>query len=106
MEYLLTVLGIVLVVLLPSLYNLLKKVEIYEDTITNYENIILNQQEYIKRISNIVGESRKLISEIDEKGMFEADDEVGDFFRLLKDIQDTLSNFIITEINGQNQKQS
>lgn len=84
--------------------NLLKKVEQYEDIIKEYETIIMNQQEYVKKVSEIVTESRSLISQIDDRGIFEADDEVGSFFRYLKEVQELLNNFIVVEIDGKSKK--
>jgi len=101
MEYLLAALGILVTVLGYFVYNLLRKVEIYEDKIADYQEIVVKQQEYVKKVSEIVVNSRDLIGKIDEKGVFEADDEVGEFFRFLKDIQETLNNFIINGSNGQ-----
>ena len=78
-------------------YNLLRKVEIYEDNISNYEEIIGKQQEYIVKLSEIVVNSRDLIAKVDEKGVFEADDDIGEFFKFLKEIQETLNKFIINK---------
>jgi len=104
MEYIVAVFFVVTISLIYSLKNLLKKVEAYEDTISEYETIISNQQEYVKRVSAIINESRELINQLDVRGIFEADDDVGSFFRYLKQIQETLSNFIITDINGKSKK--
>lgn len=104
MEYIVGVFFVVTISLVYSLKNLLKKVEAYEDTISEYETIISNQQEYVKRVSAIINESRELINQLDVRGIFEADDDVGSFFRYLKQIQETLSNFIITDINGKSKK--
>lgn len=101
MEYLVIVLAILVILLGYFVYNLLKKVEVYEDRVRDYEEIILKQQEYVTKVSEIVVNSRDLIGKIDENGVFEADDEVGEFFRFLKDIQETLNNFIISGSNGQ-----
>jgi predicted transcriptional regulator YheO len=100
MEYLVALLTIFLITSGYFVYNLLKKVEIYEDKVREYEEIIVKQQEYVTKVSEIVVNSRDLIGKIDEKGIFEADDEVGEFFRFLKDIQETLNNFIVTGSNG------
>jgi len=99
---------VVLVAVVFTIYfgitNLLKKVEQYEDVIQEYETIIMNQQEYVKKVSEIVTESRSLINQIDDRGVFEADDEVGSFFRYLKEIQELLNNFIVVEIDGKSKK--
>jgi hypothetical protein len=100
MEYLIIILSILVLLLGYFVFNLLKKVEVYEDLALESEEIILKQQEYVRKLSEIVVNSRDLIGKIDENGVFEADDEVGEFFRFLKDIQETLNNFIINEANG------
>jgi hypothetical protein len=100
MEILTVILGVISVTLVFFVYNLLRKVEIYEDKVIEYQEIAVKQQEYVKKLSEIVYNSRELIKKIDKNGIFEADDEVGEFFRFLKDIQETLNNFIINEANG------
>ncbi len=67
-------------------YNLLKKNEAYEDIIKLYENHITN-------VSNTIKFSDEKLKEIDTKGSFEGDDEVGFFFKTLKFLQDELNNF-------------
>jgi hypothetical protein len=69
-------------------YNLLKKNEVYEDIIKLYENHITN-------MSNTIKFSDEKLKEIDAKGSFEGDDEVGFFFKTLKFLQDELNNFKI-----------
>lgn len=100
----LIVLVVVVFIIYFGITNLLKKVEQYEDVIQEYETIIMNQQEYVKKVSEIVSESRLLINQIDDRGIFEADDEVGSFFRYLKEIQELLNNFIVVEIDGKSKK--
>ena len=67
-------------------WNLMKKVEKYED-IAQY------QQNYIDNLSTIIGESEKRLQEVDEKGTFQSDDEVGFFFNTIKEIQRVLDQF-------------
>ena len=67
-------------------WNLMKKVERYED-IAQY------QQNYIDNISTIIGESEKRLQEVDQKGAFQSDDEVGFFFNTIKEIQRILDQF-------------
>ena len=67
-------------------WNLMKKVERYED-IAQY------QQNYIDNISTIIGESEKRLQEVDQKGTFQSDDEVGFFFNTIKEIQRVLDQF-------------
>jgi hypothetical protein len=44
-------------------------------------------------LSNTIKDSDKRLKEIDRKGSFESDDEVGFFFTTLKELQDQLNNF-------------
>lgn len=67
-------------------WNLMKKVERYED-IAQY------QQNYIDNISTIIGESEKRLQEVDQRGTFQSDDEVGFFFNTIKEIQRVLGEF-------------
>lgn len=67
-------------------WNLMKKVEKYED-IAQY------QQNYIDNLSTIIGESAKRLQEVDERGTFQSDDEVGFFFNTIKEIQRVLGEF-------------
>jgi hypothetical protein len=57
------------------------------------EKIVTDQQQYIDAISIIIEDSANTIKELDNRGAFEADDEVGTFFRNLKGIQDILNGF-------------
>ena len=57
------------------------------------EKILIDQQQYIDAISIIIEDSANTIKELDSRGAFEADDEVGTFFRNLKGIQDVLNQF-------------
>jgi cell division protein FtsB len=57
------------------------------------EQLVNEQQQYIDAISIIIEDSANTIKELDNRGAFEADDEVGTFFRNLKGIQDVLNQF-------------
>jgi len=93
------ILAILLVVFGFFIWNLMKKVEKYED-IAQY------QQNYIENISTVIGESSKRLREIDEKGTFQSDDEVGFFFNTIKEMQRILDEFNLNVINGQKEEQS
>jgi len=82
---------------LLAIRNLLKKTENLEEIVEDYEETIKNQNTYIETISQIVSTSKKKIKELDDKGAFESDDEVGTFFKHVKEIQDTLNTFIIED---------
>jgi hypothetical protein len=57
------------------------------------EKALIEQQQYIDAISIIIANSDSTIRDLDNRGAFEADDEVGTFFRSLKEIQDVLNQF-------------
>lgn len=80
------ILSILVIALGFSTWNLLRKLEKYEDTVQN-------QQIYVERIASLIEDSSKRLREIDSQGHFSSDDEVGFFFSNLKAIQDTLDEF-------------
>ena len=57
------------------------------------EKALVEQQNYIDAISIVIEDSANTIQELDNRGAFEADDEVGTFFRNLKEIQTVLNQF-------------
>jgi len=57
------------------------------------EKALISQQQYIDAISIIIEDSNNTIQELDNRGAFEADDEVGTFFRNIKEIQTVLNQF-------------
>jgi len=57
------------------------------------EKVIESQQQYIDAISIVIENSANTIQELDNRGAFEADDEVGTFFKNLKEIQNVLNQF-------------
>ena len=63
-----------------SSWNLMKKQELTEDWLVALEN----------RLSKILTETK----EIDQKGMFEADDEVGSIFEQINSMIITLNDFL------------
>jgi len=89
-HYIIILLSVLIVVFLYTTFNLLRKNEKYEDLIEGYRMFIIRFQQQVK-------ESDKRIKEIDSKGTFKSDDEVGYFFNELKKIQDSLTNFRVEE---------
>lgn len=85
------ILGIMVVVLGFTTFNLLKKNERQEDILTGY-------MEYLSKISGVIEFSDKKLKEVDRKGSFESDDEVGFFFQEIKQIQETLNVFKIKNL--------
>ena len=72
-------------------FNLLKKNERQEDILAGY-------MEYLNKISGLIEFSDKKLKEVDRKGSFESDDEVGFFFQEIKQIQETLNAFKIKNL--------
>jgi hypothetical protein len=84
------ILGALVVILGYTTFNLLRKVEKSEDIIISYE-------EYLSKLSQQIEYSEQRLKEIDNKGMFEGDDEIGWFFNEVKKLQNTLSQFKINQ---------
>tara|TARA_R110000796_G_scaffold51627_4_gene121820 strand:+ start:106 stop:381 length:276 start_codon:yes stop_codon:yes gene_type:complete len=82
------VLGILVVILGYTTFNLLRKSEKIEDLLSS-QTLFLNSM--LLRIE----ESSKKLKEIDDKGTFESDDEIGWFFNEIKKIQNHISQFKI-----------
>ncbi len=57
------------------------------------EDILLSQQEFIDKITTQIQNSEQRLNEIDSKGTFKSDDEIGWFFNEIKVIQNKLSQF-------------
>ena len=100
MAELFTVYNTFLVILVASLlvalyiiYNLMKKVE-------NYEDVVQDQVQYLQNISNAVGEGQKHLKNLDERGVFQSDDEVGYYFEQMKYVQDELNRYMLPENYG------
>ena len=74
-------------------YNLFKKVE-------KLENIVDSQQQYVNKFSNTVDYTKKRLDNIDAKGTFESDDEIGWFFESVKTLQRELNDFNLNENRG------
>jgi hypothetical protein len=84
-------LSILVVTLGFTTYNLLKKNEKQEDILSSYLT-------YLNKISDIIDASDKKIHEVDIKGSFQSDDEIGFFFTNIKMIQDVLNQFKIKNL--------
>jgi predicted PurR-regulated permease PerM len=90
LEILTIILGILVVVLGYTTLNLLFKNEKSED-------IIISQNKFIQQFTQTINESQQRLNEIDQKGIFQSDDEIGWFFNEIKKIQSLLSNSTINE---------
>ena len=91
------ILSILVIVLLVAVRNLLIKVEKYED-------VTVDQTEYLQNISNIISDSQKHLRNLDEKGVFQADDEVGYFFEQMKNVQKELNRYMLPDNYGKKEE--
>jgi len=80
------ILGILVVILGYTTFNLLRKNEKAEDILVSY-------QEFINKIDEHISFSNDRLKQIDQKGTFKSDDEIGWFFNEIKIIQNDLSQF-------------
>ena len=65
------------VILGYTTFNLLKKNERQEDILAGYMS-------YLNKISDTIDFADKKLKEVDARGSFESDDEVGFFFKQIK----------------------
>ena len=87
------VLGLLVVIFGFTTFNLLRKTEKLED-------IIFNQTSYIRNFDEQIGYAEKRLNQIDQKGIFAGDDEIGWFFSQIKEIQESISKFKTDNINN------
>ena len=80
------ILSCLVVLLSYTTYNLLKKSEKAEDLLISYEN-------YVNNLSSTLSKASNKLKEIDSKGLFDSDDEIGWFFKYVKEMQGDLDNF-------------
>jgi hypothetical protein len=88
---LIIILGLAVVILGYTTFNLLKKNERQEDILTSY-------MVYLNKISEIIEMSDQKLKEVDARGHFQADDEVGFFFQSVKQIQEVLNKFKVKDL--------
>ena len=85
-----TTLSIILAVVIVASFfitrNLILRNEKMEDMLEDYESFITKQSEAIDLCD-------KRLKDIDDKGIFYADDEIGWFFKEVKNIQEAINEF-------------
>ena len=86
LEIIIYILGAVVVVLGYTTINLLIKNEKAED-------IIVSQRGFIENFQSSIEESDKKLQELDTRGSFSSDDEIGWFFNEIKKLKNALSRF-------------
>lgn len=97
MEILLIVLVVLILVLGYVIYNLNRKV-------IKQEDILEYQVGYLRNVSYLISESKIYVEQLDEKGTFRSDDEVGVFFNFMKEIQETINAYRLPEDYGKTTK--
>ena len=87
-----TTLSIILAVVVVTSFfvirNLLKQIEKLEDIQTEYENFITKQSEAINACD-------QRLKQIDDRGIFSGDDQIGFFFKEVQKIQEALNEFTL-----------
>jgi hypothetical protein len=88
LEIITIILGILVVILGYTTFNLLRKAEKLEDLISKYSD-------FVKEFGDEIDAADKRLKQIDDKGLFNSDDEIGWFFEQIKVIQNGISQFKI-----------
>ena len=79
-------LSVLVVILGFTTLNLLRKNEKAEDILVGY-------LEYLDKISRVIEAADTKVKQIDIRGSYESDDEIGFFFKQIKKIQEILNEF-------------
>ena len=85
------ILAVLSIILGWTTYNLMKKQEKSED-------ILLGYMEYLDKFSRIIEASNKKLKEVDNRRIFEKDDDVGIIFDSILKIQEILNEFTVKKI--------
>ena len=85
------ILSVGIVILGWTTYNLMKKQEKSED-------ILLGYMEYLDKFSRIIEFSNKKLKEVDNRRIFEKDDDVGVIFDSILKIQEILNEFTVKKV--------
>jgi hypothetical protein len=93
MEILLILSAVIILTLSYVIYNLNRKV-------IKQEEILEYQVGYLRNVSYLISESKIYVEQLDEKGAFRSDDEVGVFFNFMKEIQETINAYRLPEDYG------
>jgi len=85
------ILAVLSIILGWTTYNLMKKQEKSED-------ILLGYMEYLDKFSRVIEISNKKLREVDNRKIFEKDDDVGVIFDSILQIQEILNEFTVKKI--------
>jgi len=91
------ILSLILIAAIVAIRNLMIKVERYED-------ITVDQTRYLQNISNTIKDSQKHLKNLDEKGVFQGEDEVGYFFNQMINVQKELDRYMLPENYGKKEE--
>jgi len=86
-----SILGVLVVILGFTTFNLLRKNEKQEDILAGYIT-------YLDQLSRIIEISDEKLKKIDERGIFKSDDEIGFMYEQIKELQRILSQFRIDKL--------
>ena len=89
LEITIGILGLIVVILGYTTFNLLRKNERAEDIIVQYND-------YITEFNNQIAFTTDRLKKIDDRGIFKSDDEIGWFFEQIKNLQKGIDRFKIT----------
>tara|TARA_R110002167_G_scaffold238854_1_gene443978 strand:+ start:151 stop:447 length:297 start_codon:yes stop_codon:yes gene_type:complete len=92
------ILSIVVIAAGVAVRNLTVKVERYED-------ITMDQAKYLQNISKTIEDSQKHLKNLDEKGVFQGEDEVGYFFNQMMNVQKELDRYMLPQNYGKKEEQ-
>ena len=84
-------LSVLSIILGWTTYNLMKKQEKSED-------ILLGYMEYLDKFSRVIEISNKKLKEVDNRKIFEKDDDVGVIFDSILQIQEILNEFTVKKV--------
>jgi hypothetical protein len=88
MIIIISILAVLVVIFGYTTWNLLRKNEKAEDIINNYEG-------YMNKFSDTLTKSEQRLKEVDVRGAFNSDDEIGFFFTTVRSLQEQLNQFRI-----------
>ena len=88
LEIIIGILSLLVVIFGYTTFNLLRKNEKAEDIIVQYN-------EYLTEFNKQIKFTNDRLKKIDNRGTFESDDEIGWFFKQIKNLQEGIDKFRI-----------
>ena len=82
------ILTVVITVSFFLIRNLIKKNEKLDDILIGYEA-------FIEKQSDAINTCEERLKQVDDKGIFRSDDEIGWFFKEIKNLQEALNEFTL-----------